>query len=73
MIVSEMFCSLRFNIQLLDKTGSVVATVFQRDAEGMFGITTEYMRENTQQVAHNRMFFFIIKKLLLSIISKLWI
>lgn len=51
MVCTKMFRSLKFNIELSDKTGSIVATVFQRDAEGMFGITAEYMRENIQQVA----------------------
>ncbi|KAG5551811.1 hypothetical protein RHGRI_010040 [Rhododendron griersonianum] len=31
------------------KTGSIVATVFPQDAEGMFGIIAEYTRENIQQ------------------------
>ncbi|KAG5546078.1 hypothetical protein RHGRI_018302 [Rhododendron griersonianum] len=41
--------NLKFIIELSDKTGSIPATVFQRDAEGMFGITAEYMKENMQQ------------------------
>ncbi|KAG5537195.1 hypothetical protein RHGRI_024583 [Rhododendron griersonianum] len=41
--------NLKFNIELSDKTGSVIATVFQREAEGMFGINTDYMKENIQQ------------------------
>lgn len=41
----EMFNSLKFNVELSDKTGSIVATAFPPDAEGMFGITAEYMRE----------------------------
>lgn len=45
-----MLNSLKFNVELSNKTGSIVATVFPPDAEGMFGITTEYMRENIQQV-----------------------
>lgn len=66
MIGTKMFRSLRFNIELSDKTGSVVATVFQRDAEGMFGISTEYMKDNIQQVGyiayviHNTNFFLSI-------------
>lgn len=65
----KMFHSLKFIIELSDKTGSIPATVFQRDAEGMFGITAEYMKENMQQVSsitnimHNT-------NLLLSIASK---
>lgn len=50
MIGAKIFHNLKFNIELSDKTGAVGATVFQRDAEGMFGITTEYMKENVQQV-----------------------
>ncbi|KAG5551821.1 hypothetical protein RHGRI_010050 [Rhododendron griersonianum] len=49
MIAYEMFHSLKFNVELSDQTGSIVATVFPRDAEGMFGITAEYMRENIKQ------------------------
>lgn len=50
MIASEIFDSLKFNVELSDQTGSIVATVFPRDAEGMFGITAEYMKENIKQV-----------------------
>lgn len=50
MIASEIFDSLKFNVELSDQTGSIVATVFPQDAEGMFGITTEYMKENIKQV-----------------------
>ncbi|KAG5542824.1 hypothetical protein RHGRI_015805 [Rhododendron griersonianum] len=41
--------NLKFNIELSDKTGSIVATVYPRDAEGMFGITAEYLKENLRQ------------------------
>ncbi|KAG5517413.1 hypothetical protein RHGRI_037972 [Rhododendron griersonianum] len=41
--------NLKFNVELSDQTGSIVATVFPRDAEGMFGITAEYMKENIKQ------------------------
>ncbi|KAG5539260.1 hypothetical protein RHGRI_019723 [Rhododendron griersonianum] len=41
--------SLKFNVELTDKTGSIVATVSPQVAEGMFSITAEYMRENIKQ------------------------
>lgn len=46
-MIANKFCdSLKFNVELFEKTGSIVATVFLRDAEGMFDITAEYMKEN---------------------------
>ncbi|KAG5526318.1 hypothetical protein RHGRI_032561 [Rhododendron griersonianum] len=48
----EMFNSLKFHVELSDKTGSIVATAFPPDAEGMFGITAEYMRETYKRPHH---------------------
>ncbi|KAG5532564.1 hypothetical protein RHGRI_027005 [Rhododendron griersonianum] len=47
---AEKLCAcLKFNVELTDKTGSIVATVSPQVAEGMFSITAEYMRENIKQ------------------------
>lgn len=44
--------SLKFNIQLSDATGTIVATAYRREAAGIFDITTDYLKENMQQVTY---------------------
>ncbi|KAH7867551.1 hypothetical protein Vadar_034805 [Vaccinium darrowii] len=39
----------KFNIELSDSTGIIVATLFGEKAESMFSIDGEYLRENIQQ------------------------
>ncbi|KAH7840808.1 hypothetical protein Vadar_021917 [Vaccinium darrowii] len=38
----------RFNVQLSDSSGAIVATLFGGHAETMFGITREYLKDNTE-------------------------
>ncbi|KAH7842385.1 hypothetical protein Vadar_004713 [Vaccinium darrowii] len=45
----KLFARCNFHVQLSDSTGIVIATVFGDEAEKMFGITTNYLKQNTKQ------------------------
>ncbi|KAG5532372.1 hypothetical protein RHGRI_026864 [Rhododendron griersonianum] len=40
----------KFNVMLSDSTGNITATTFTKIAETMFGITAQYLKENTPEV-----------------------